>query len=375
MQLLHNIPTNIVTGFLGSGKTTLISHLLKHKPDNERWAVLVNEFGTAGVDGGLLAQPGDTQEVFIREVPGGCLCCAAGLPAQLAINSLLARARPHRLIIEPTGLGHPLEVLELLQSEHYAGVIDLKATLTLVDARKLQDPRYRTHETFLQQLQVADRIIASKADLCDEADLEALQQFAREHDLSAATKITPAVLGDINLNVLDEPCTQVSTETAKPAPPLFTMNSPETRPVTSPGDSAIPGAILEFPEEGYLTFDNQADGYVSLGWVFHPSAVFSYRQLRELLESVDAVRVKAVLITDEGIVGYNRAEDLTSEVYLEETTDSRIEMIGLAPPTKENPEIPNDDSQINTLGKNRLLTIESIQQCLLSQGNNHTQSW
>ncbi len=104
-QPLEHIPTNILTGFLGVGKTTAILHLLQHKPESERWAVLVNEFGEVGIDGALIAgNYSEEQGVFIREVPGGCMCCAAGLPMQMALNMLLARARPDRLLIEPTGL-------------------------------------------------------------------------------------------------------------------------------------------------------------------------------------------------------------------------------------------------------------------------------
>ena len=117
------VPTNIVTGFLGAGKTTAIVHLLQHKPKNERWALLVNEFGEIGIDGSLMqGQYTEEQGVFIREVPGGCMCCAAGLPMQIALNMLLAKSKPDRLLIEPTGLGHPKEVLEILSNEHYQDV-------------------------------------------------------------------------------------------------------------------------------------------------------------------------------------------------------------------------------------------------------------
>ena len=102
------VPTNIITGFLGAGKTSAIVHLLQNKPKNERWAILVNEFGEIGIDGSLMqGQYSEEQGIFIREVPGGCMCCAAGLPMQIALNMLLAKAKPDRLLIEPTGLGHP----------------------------------------------------------------------------------------------------------------------------------------------------------------------------------------------------------------------------------------------------------------------------
>ena len=103
---ISSVPTNIITGFLGVGKTTAISHLLKNKPSDQRWAVLVNEFGEIGVDGRLMqGQYPEEQRVFVKEVPGGCMCCAAGLPMQVALNQLLASARPDRMLIEPTGLG------------------------------------------------------------------------------------------------------------------------------------------------------------------------------------------------------------------------------------------------------------------------------
>ena len=92
---ISTVPTNIITGFLGVGKTSAILHLLKEKPKDERWAILVNEFGEIGVDGSLFeGQHNQEQGVFIREVPGGCMCCAAGLPMQIALNQLLTRANP-----------------------------------------------------------------------------------------------------------------------------------------------------------------------------------------------------------------------------------------------------------------------------------------
>ena len=102
---IRAVPTNIITGFLGVGKTSAILHLLKRKPKNERWAVLVNEFGEIGVDGSLIeGQNSNEHGIFIREVPGGCMCCAAGLPMQIALNQLLIKAKPDRLLIEPSCL-------------------------------------------------------------------------------------------------------------------------------------------------------------------------------------------------------------------------------------------------------------------------------
>lgn len=135
--------TNLITGFLGSGKTTAIRHLLAHKPEHERWAVLVNEFGEIGIDGALLADSG----AVLKEIPGGCMCCVNGLPMQVGLNMLLQQTKPDRLLIEPTGLGHPKQILSLLTQESYAGWIDLQATLCLLDARQLSQPATATTKT------------------------------------------------------------------------------------------------------------------------------------------------------------------------------------------------------------------------------------
>ena len=172
------IPTNIITGFLGVGKTTAILNLLKNKPKNERWAVLVNEFGEIGVDGSLFqGQHSTEQGVFISEVPGGCMCCAAGLPMQIALNQLLSESKPDRLLIEPTGLGHPKEVLEILSAEYYQDVLCLHKTVTLVDARNLKDSRYTEHKTFNQQIAIADIVIGNKLDLYQSSDSAKYCQF------------------------------------------------------------------------------------------------------------------------------------------------------------------------------------------------------
>ncbi|MGL6294780.1 MAG: CobW family GTP-binding protein, partial [Plesiomonas sp.] len=98
-MLSSKIKTNLITGFLGSGKTTTIRHLLASKPEHEKWAVLVNEFGEIGIDGALLRDQG----AVVKEIPGGCLCCVAGLPMQVGLNMLISQHRPDRILIEPTG--------------------------------------------------------------------------------------------------------------------------------------------------------------------------------------------------------------------------------------------------------------------------------
>ena len=143
---IQSIPTNLITGFLGSGKTTAILNLLRSRPADSHWAVLVNEFGDVGIDGALLEKENLNDGIFIKEVPGGCLCCAAGLPLQIALNLLIQKAKPERILIEPTGVGHPKKVLDVLTGEFYKTVLDLKATICLVEAHKLSEKKYLENE-------------------------------------------------------------------------------------------------------------------------------------------------------------------------------------------------------------------------------------
>ncbi|MDH0098315.1 CobW-like GTP-binding protein, partial [Pseudomonas sp. GD04158] len=93
--MLSQIPTHLIAGPLGAGKTSLIRHLLAQKPAAERWAVLINEFGQIGLDAALLERGEDG--IALAEVAGGCVCCVNGAPFQVGLGRLLRQARPDRL--------------------------------------------------------------------------------------------------------------------------------------------------------------------------------------------------------------------------------------------------------------------------------------
>ncbi|MEL0027232.1 MAG: GTP-binding protein, partial [Perlucidibaca sp.] len=190
------VATHVITGFLGAGKTTLISALLARRPDGERWAVLVNEFGQIGID--QTAWAGD--DVLIREVPGGCICCAQNLPLQIALGQIATRAGADRLLIEPTGLGHPAQILETLREPHWQAHLRVGATLCLVDARQLADERVLGHETFRAQVEVADILLFSKADLLDAGTRDRARTFA---DALHPAKALTAFVSDTGADVVD----------------------------------------------------------------------------------------------------------------------------------------------------------------------------
>lgn len=299
------IPTNIITGFLGVGKTTLIRHLLSHKPDNENWAILVNEFGEVGIDGALLREGG----AEVKEIPGGCMCCVAGLPMQIGLAQLLRRQRFDRLLIEPTGLGHPLEVLKTL-SDHFEGVIDLKACLTLIDPRHFVSDRHLSNDIFRQQLDVADVLVATKTDLAEQ-----------NHLLAMETKLW---------QLAERPLTTANNgELAQ-----HWLNLPHDHHIALPDHAHhhhdnYPAATLPTPSEDQPIVGkyHQGQGYHSCGWAIHPSQVFSLATLFNWINGLTCDRLKAVVITDEGLVALNMAEGVVKMLELDECDDSRLEII------------------------------------------------
>lgn len=309
-ERLSNIQTNIITGFLGAGKSTAILSLLEQKPDDERWAVLVNEFGEVGIDGGMLAGNSDSG-IYIREVPGGCMCCAAGLPMQMAMNMLLARAKPTRLIIEPTGLGHPFEVMSVLAADHYQELLDLRSTLTLVDGRKISEPKYTNHPTFNQQLEIADVIVASKADLYAEDTLTQLKDFLSNKGLLEDRPLMTSSGGQLDLVWLEGKARAWQLEPAK------------LREITETDTAAEP----ELPEEGFVRMSNHGEGYESFGWLFHADFTFNRDAIAGLLKATRAERIKAIIKSDQGNVAFNSAEDSMEQFPLRDLEDSRLEII------------------------------------------------
>ena len=311
-----DVPTNVITGFLGAGKSTAILHLLRNKPANERWAVLVNEFGEVGIDGELLGGDNRSEQgVFVREVAGGCMCCSSGFPMQIALTSLLSEARPNRLLIEPTGLGHPKEVLAVLAADHYRSMLDLRATITLVDALKIRDPRYAEHPTFLQQLAVADTIVANKIDRYDDQSMPDLLDFLKQTDGLQEKPLHQVEQGAIELAWLAD---RAGEHIRK----IHDHHDHHDARV----DSALP-PVPEIPESGLLRVDNEGDGFFSQGWIFTPAWCFDESKLDTLLMGIEADRLKAVFITRNGVTTYNMADGVMTKSEVPNTHDSRVEVI------------------------------------------------
>ena len=310
---IANVPTSIISGFLGVGKTTAIRKLLSQKPKNERWAVLVNEFGEVGVDASLIEADTITKkDVFLREVPGGCMCCTNGLPMQMALNQLLSRARPHRLLIEPTGLGHLEEVIGTLSSGLNQKTIQLNAVITLIDARMLNQERYLKNDTFIQQIKCADIIIGNKHDLYESDDKDRLLTFT-SHQCCREIEVIFSEQGMFDLDLLDRPSRYIEQ-----CLPQHDHHNPIETQLTE----------LAIPDSGYVVASNTGDGFVSIGFRFDSRFVFNSIQLRLMLQGLDIERFKGVFRTNEGCIILNLAGGVLTELSVPYCEESRCEALG-----------------------------------------------
>ena len=191
MSSLEKIPVTIVTGFLGSGKTTLIRHLMAN-PQGRRLAVLVNEFGDVGVDGDILKSCADENcpEENIVELANGCICCTVADDFIPTIEKLMALPkRPDHILIETSGLALPKPLLKAFDWPDIRSRITVDGVIAVADAEALADGRFAPdveavdaqrradesidHETplsevFEDQIACADIVLLSKSDLADE---------------------------------------------------------------------------------------------------------------------------------------------------------------------------------------------------------------
>ncbi|WP_020410802.1 CobW family GTP-binding protein [Hahella ganghwensis] len=303
------IPANIITGFLGVGKTTTVRHLLATKPEGETWAVLVNEFGDVGIDGAMLADQG----ALVREVPGGCMCCVNGLPMQIGLNMLLSQ-KPDRLLIEPSGLGHPDEIISILRGEFYQPLLELRASITLVDPRKLTQSKYLENDIFRKQALISDVLVAAKTDLCTPEDLERFEKWKRQVDASTGREAISAQISQGNLD-----------------PSLLNhMAAEQARQEHAPLQHQGVLSVMDLPSASVKEIvrkQRSESGYHACGWIFPDSYQFDPVQVLSLLYGLGAIRAKAVLHTSESWLSINAEDGVITTSSLAEGQTSRLEII------------------------------------------------
>jgi len=161
---MQKIPVNIISGFLGSGKTTAIIKLLNQKENDEKWAVVINEFGKISIDSQTLRS--SSQNGMVYEISGGCICCSAKGYFNENLDKILHDGNYSRIIIEPSGLGGIDMVSEIVKANPE---LRLMPIICLVDIAIIENPRLKLIPIYCNQISKADVIVFSKCDLLTEA--------------------------------------------------------------------------------------------------------------------------------------------------------------------------------------------------------------
>lgn len=324
------IPTNIITGFLGVGKTTSINSLLANKPEGESWAVLVNEFGQVGIDQEMMP---DQEGLHVQELAGGCICCALGPSLHMTVKNLIEQANPDRLIIEPTGIGHPEGIIDTLMSRAFADKLDLRATICLLDPRLLEQEEVINDETFHDQLNLADVVLINKCDLAEAAQVETAESslgnmFPPKQHIGRITRgvIEPALLDLVRNGQLKAQFPNAHQHDHHHEHDHGHSHDHDHDHAHEADSEHVPETL---PEPGQpIRKVGNGSGRFSCGWIFHRDDCFDYWALEEILNGLEGVnRIKGVIRIGTAWVFYNRVQDEHDFDKVAYRRDSRIEII------------------------------------------------
>ncbi len=303
--MLQNIPTHVIAGPLGAGKTSLIRQLMAQRPRGERWAVLVNEFGQVGLDAALLSR--DEDGIAIGEVAGGCLCCVNGMPFQVGLGRLLRKARPDRLFIEPSGLGHPLQLLRQLGQAPWLGVLVVQPLVIVLDAQAMGrgEP---LPEAQLEALVMAGMVIVNKSEAVDE-----YSKLLINKQIGAVPAIWTEQ-GKVEIGLLPVSSTGVAETALEPS---WAVDSGAVAAGALWTNPQVPICLAEAGEGGW-----------SIGWRWHPSRQFDPQLLRAFLQDLPWKRAKGVIHSVGGWQSFNGLNgELPALQPSDWRKDSRIELI------------------------------------------------
>ena len=178
---------DIISGFLGAGKTTLIKKLLKEAFQNEQVVLIENEFGEIGIDGGFLKEAG----VEIREMNSGCICCSLVGDFGTSLKEVIETYHPDRILIEPSGVGKLSDVIKAVENVKDSVDIVLNSYTTVVDVNKCKLYLKNFGEFYSNQVETAGAIILSRTDVAKEGKAEEAVKMLREMNANAAIITTP----------------------------------------------------------------------------------------------------------------------------------------------------------------------------------------
>ncbi len=168
------MPVHVIAGPLGVGKTTVLSYLLANKPPEQNWVVLMNEFSEAGIDA-LTVASAARGAYDVRLIAGGCLHCSGEQDFQRTLGELIDRVQPDRVLVEPSGIGHPAGIVDGLLGFEARGDIRLEGVVALIDPVRLLAGEAERPGTLRDGLEIADAVALTRAASASPAELHAFE--------------------------------------------------------------------------------------------------------------------------------------------------------------------------------------------------------
>ncbi len=276
MENQGRVPFHIISGFLGVGKTTAILNLLERLGEKEQIVVLINEWGQIGLDADVVGSEHPT--LAVREISGGCICCTAGAALHQTMTEILSDLEPDRIIIEPSGVAKPGEIMDCLQSPDLADRLDIRPVIGLVDPVRFLQPAMMKMPIYRDQVDAAAVLVANRCDTADPETIEAFQKKASAM-YPPKTAVHTTRFGKLPLEVL--------------APVETTQKN-----------KMVPGI------KGHVHTDLETrEEYKEAGWTWPAETRFTYRKLQSFFKALDKtasdidlemVRAKGVFHTDHG---------------------------------------------------------------------------
>ena len=199
------IKIDIISGFLGAGKTTFIKKMIDEVYKDEKIALIENEFGEIGIDGGFLKDAG----IEIREMNSGCICCSLVGDFGKSLEEVLTKYKPDRVIIEPSGVGKLSDVMKAVRDVAATVDVELNSAVTVVDASKCKMYMKNFGEFFNNQIENAGTIVLSRTDVVDAGKVQKAMEMLREHNQAASIVTTPCsqLTGEQLLEIIEKPDT------------------------------------------------------------------------------------------------------------------------------------------------------------------------
>jgi len=332
----HKIAVNLITGALGAGKTTLLRNFLRQKPKNEKWAVLVNEFGSIGIDGAILNQ---TTGVTVEQIPGGCICCTAKSELNNTVQTLLNTQQFDRLLIEPTGLGEPDALIDILQSDLFAERFNIQSIFAVFDSTTTTVDEFNQYSVLQNLANIADIILFNKTDLITAHQKTPLIQYA-QNLYPPKKKILNTHNAQCDISLLDlthnlQP--QALKNKNTPFPLSETNSSGHALPSHEQTDklskTELPYPPINLPQLIMRDY-HQALETQSIGWIFEPNLIFNWAKLSELFNAfneqpglLNIKRAKGVFRVGNLWMLFQWANGQSSREYIAYRRDSRLEIL------------------------------------------------